>query len=358
MRSRPERLTGESAPYPNGGLIGWVEGSSEGPVLLCIGGLHGNEPAGVWALEALIEEIRARRRVMAGDFVAAVGNLSALAAGRRFMSYDLNRAWTPGQVDRSRNGLPGRTTESSAGTEALVGAEALTRLRPSRTAPEEAEMVRMMHLLDVVSARRRGPVHVLDLHTTSGRGGTFTTTADLPRNRRFAMAIPVPLVLGLAEHLEGTLLGYLDDLGFTTTVCECGQHEEPLAVTRARAAVWLTIRAAGLLPETAIPEAGPSYRIMRAARHNLPKLFETVHRHAVTPDDRYRTRPGFSNFQPVRAGQVVGCDRRGEVAVPLTGRLLMPLYQELGDDGFFVVRDVAERHSRASQRVGAHLPAS
>ncbi len=324
MGSGAERLASESAPYPNSGLIGWVEGRSEGPLLLCIGGLHGNEPAGVWALEALIEEVRARRGVMAGDFVAAVGNLSALAAGRRFMSYDLNRAWSPGQVDRSRNGT-------------------------SRAAPEDAEMVRMMRLLDMVSARRRGSVHVLDLHTTSGRGGTFTTTADLPRNRGFAMAIPVPLVLGLAEHIEGTLLGYLDELGCTTTVCECGQHEEPLAVTRARAAVWLTIRAAGLLPETAIPEVRPSYRIMRAARRQLPEVFETVHRHAVTPDDRYRTRPGFSNFQPVRAGQVVGDDRRGEVAAPLTGRLLMPLYQELGDDGFFVVREAVGRRQNDSK---------
>ena len=38
---------------------------------------------------------------------------------------------------------------------------------------------------------------------------------------------------------------------------------------------------------------------------------------------------------------MVGDDRYGEVAVPKSGRLLMPLYQEQGEDGFFVVRDTA-----------------
>ena len=361
MRSGAECIPGEPARSPSSGLIGWVQGSSEGPLLLCIGGLHGNEPAGVRALEALIGQVRARRSSLTGDLVAVVGNSSALAAGRRFMSYDMNRAWSPGQVDRSRIGPAGEATEPVVGAETLArpgpsrrGVHPLTRRRISRSSPEDAEMVRMLHLLDVVSARRRGPVYVLDLHTTSGRGGTFTTTSNLPRNRGFAMEIPVPLVLGLDEHLEGTLLGFLDELGYTTTGCECGQHEEPRAVMRARAAVWLAIRAAGLLPETAVPEARRSYKTMRAARDHLPRVFETVYRHPVTPEDCYRTRPGFGNFELIRAGQIVGDDRRGEVAVPLSGRLLMPLYQELGDDGFFVVREVAKRHDG----VDVQLPAT
>lgn len=361
MTSSAECLAGDPAPGPGSGLIGWVEGASEGPLLLCIGGLHGNEPAGVRALESLIAPIRSRRSVMAGDFVAIVGNSRALAAGRRFMSYDLNRAWTPGRIDRSRNGLVRGTAEGLVGGAARSGFEqsprgvhSLAGRRASRASTEDAEMLRMMHLLDLVSARRRGQVHVLDLHTTSGRGGNFTTTADIPRNRRFAMEIPVPLVLGLDEHLEGTLLGYLDELGYTTVLCECGQHEQPRAVTRAGAAVWLAIRAAGLLPDTAVPEAGRSYRIMRAARDRLPRVFETVHRHPVTPEDHYLTRSGFGNFQHIRAGQAVGDDCRGQVAAPVSGRLLMPLYQELGDDGFFVVREVVECRGEVDDQLHAH----
>ena len=333
MRSGAEGLAGEPVPASENGVIDWVQGRSEGPLLLCIGGLHGNEPAGVRALEGIVGEVRARRHVMTGDFVAVVGNTRALAAGRRFLAYDLNRAWTPARIGGPGNGRAIRNGD--------LGVVAHDARRAYQGSPEDGEMDRMLDLLAVVSARRRGPVHVLDLHTTSGWGGTFTSTADLPRHRRFAMAIPVPLVLGLNEHLDGTMLGHLDRLGYTTTVCECGQHEEPRAVTRATAAVWLAMQAAGLLPDAALPEARRSYELMRSARRDLPSIFETVHRHPVEPGDRYRTRPGFSNFQPISAGVVVGDDRRGEVAAPTDGLLLMPLYQELGEDGFFVVREMA-----------------
>lgn len=331
MRSSAECLATGPVPDLRSGLIGWVEGHSEGPLLLCIGGLHGNEPAGVLALKTLIEQIRARRHLLSGDFVAVIGNSRALASGRRFMSYDLNRAWTPSRVEGSRHGLAVHGEPS--------GRSSSSPRRNPALGPEDAEMVRLQHLLDAVSRRRRGPVNVLDLHTTSGWGGTFTSTADRPAHRRFAMAIPVPLVLGLNEHLEGTLLTHLDDLGYTTTVCECGQHEEPRAVNRAQAAVWLALEAAGMLSSAAIPDFESSYRIMRAARRNLPRTFEMVHRHPVQPEDRYRTRPGFTNFQPVRAGTVIGQDRTGEIVAPVGGMLLMPLYQELGEDGFFVVRE-------------------
>lgn len=301
-------------------LIGWIEGERAGPLLLCVGGLHGNEPAGVRALEDLVPEVARRRHLLKGDFVAVRGNLSALAAGRRFMARDLNRAWTPTRIARARDLNP-----SANG-------------RPA--APEDLELARLLVILEQVSARRRGPVYVLDLHSTSGGGGAFSTTADEPRHRQFAMAIPVPLVLGLNRHLEGTLTTFLDDLGHTTAVFECGQHEEPGSRARAASGIWLAIRAAGLLADRDAPEAGHGYRSIEQASRRLPRILGLTYRHPIEDEDGYLTRPGLRNFQPVRAGDVIGDDRRGEVVAPKSGRILMPLYQELGEDGFFVVRDV------------------
>ena len=312
-------------PKARGRLIGWVRGDEEGPLLLCVGGLHGNEPAGVAALEELVSEIEARSHLVRGDFVAVAGNLQALAAGRRFVSYDLNRAWTASRIGEARD----RTRSSNGGP----------------TAPEDLELVRLLGVLDEVESRRRGPAWLLDLHTTSGGGGAFTTSADEPRRRRFAMSIPAPLVLGLNQHLEGTLTGYLDGRGYTSAVFECGQHEEAESRARAASAVWLAIRAAGLLADRDAPEARSGHRRLEAAYRRLPRILEMRYRHPVEEADRYVTRPGFRNFQPVRAGDVIGDDRRGEVTAPKSGRILMPLYQELGEDGFFVVRDVVDAAS-------------
>ena len=201
----------------------------------------------------------------------------------------------------------------------------------------------MLDILDEVSARRRGPVYVLDIHTTSGCGGAFTTAADNPRHKDFAMAIPAPLVMRLDEHLEGTLTSYVDQLGYTAAVFECGQHEEAESRVRAASAIWLAIRAAGLVADTHAPEAEEGYTSLEKAYRRLPRILEVKYRHPVTEDDRYMTRSGFRNFQWVRAGDVIGDDRRGEVVAPRRGRILMPLYQEQGEDGFFVVRDIEAR---------------
>ena len=311
---------GREAWLSRSGVIGRVTGVDSGPLLLCIGGLHGNEPAGVRALETIVETIAARRRRLRGEFIAVAGNLQALAAGRRFLTYDLNRVWTPARVAavRSMDAANGSALEH-----------------------EDLEMLRILDVLDEVAERRRGPVFVLDIHTTSGGGGAFTTASDLAHNKRFAMAIPVPLVMKLDQHLEGTFNSYMDHLGYTAAVFECGQHEEAESRVRAASAVWLAIHAAGLLDWQDAPEAAVAFRALRQAYRGLPRVLESRYRHPIEPADRYRTRPGFRNFQRVRPGQVVGDDRRGEVAVPKTGRLLMPLYQEQGEDGFFVVREVA-----------------
>ena len=299
------------------GEVAWVAGPTDGPLLLCVGGLHGNEPAGVRALEEVVLGVEARRERMAGDFVAVAGNLKALAARRRFVAYDLNRAWTAARLTE---------LASSNGTEP----------------DEDREVQRLLAVLSEVAERRRGPVYVLDLHTTSGGGGAFTTTSDYLGNRRFAMEIPAPLVLGLDEAIEGTLIGYLDDFGYTTAVFECGQHNEEEAIKRAVWAVWLAVRAAGLLADADVPEARRGWKALRNAYRRLPRVLEVKYRHPADDEEGYMSRPGFLNFQPVRAGEVLGDDRRGRVTAPETGRILMPLYQEQGEDGFFVVREFSE----------------
>ena len=312
------------------GVIGWVEGRVEGPLLLCVGGLHGNEPAGVRALEEVVEHVASRRHLLAGDFVAVAGNLQALDAGRRFLSYDLNRAWTRARIKAARE----RMRSSKGGN----------------VPPEDRELLRMLAVLERVSARRRGRVHVLDLHSTSGGGGPFSTAGNSPGHRRFAMAIPVPMVRQLNEHLEGTLTRYLDRLGYTSAVFESGQHEEPEAKERAASAVWLAIRAAGLLADRDAPEAHRGYRALELECRRLPRILEMTYRHPIEEEDRYVTRPGFRSFRPVRTGEVIGDDRHGEVVAPRSGRILMPLYQELGEDGFFVVQDIAAADSAVRRR--------
>jgi succinylglutamate desuccinylase len=66
--------------------------------------------------------------------------------------------------------------------------------------------------------------------------------------------------------------------------------------------------------------------------------------------------PGFGNFQLVRRGDVLATDARGPVRSPGSFRLFLPLYQGLGDDGFFLARPVDAVWlfvSRVLRRLGA-----
>jgi hypothetical protein len=50
--------------------------------------------------------------------------------------------------------------------------------------------------------------------------------------------------------------------------------------------------------------------------------------------------PGFLSLQQVGRGQLLATDRQGEIPACCGGMVLMPLYQEQGEDGFFLVQSV------------------
>lgn len=305
-------------------VLGRVRGAHAGPTLLCVGGLHGNEPAGVAALGRVLRGLGPRAAGMRGDFVALAGNRTALALGRRYLDRDLNRAWTDERIRRLRgDGVAGESAE-------------------------DREQVELLAAIEAVVAEARGPVYFLDLHTTSGFGGPFTTFGDTLPNRDLAAHIPVPMILGLEELVDGTLLAFLGQHGIVGVAYESGQHDEPRAVDRAEAGVWLAVATVGLVEESLLPEAAAGRKLLSHDSGHLPRAMEMVYRHDIGPLDGFVMDPGYGNFSPVRAGQVVARDVRGPVAVGLDARLLMPLYQKQGNDGFFLIREFSAFWLRAS----------
>ena len=67
---------------------------------------------------------------------------------------------------------------------------------------------------------------------------------------------------------------------------------------------------------------------------------EIRHRHATQFDDGFEMEQGFENFQPVRRGQLLARNKRGPITACESGMVIMPRYQSLGDDGFFLGREV------------------
>ena len=294
------------------------------PVLVCVAGIHGNEPSGVLGLRRVLDELTGCEETLRGTLVGLVGNREALASGRRYVERDLNRIWTASEIATAIAG------EEAAGSETRELTELWRELAPLVEGPS--------------------PPIVLDLHSTSGHGPPFVVLEDTLANRAFGRAFPAPLVLGIEEELAGTLTHFLTARRVVNVGFEAGQHDDPLSVDRAAAAVWIALGAAGLLPPTH-PEVSRARRWLADRTARYPAVVEVRGRHPLHPEDGFRMRPGFESFQTVQRGQILADDVRGEIAARADGLLLMPLYQVQGDDGFFLTRPVSRRWLSLSARV-------
>ncbi len=297
-------------------VIGRFGGQNPGPLVVSIGGLHGNEPAGVLASRNVLRQLASLRPHFRGQYLALAGNLPALQHRARFINEDLNRIWQQERVDR------------------------LESTGPAPGHIEESELRELLTEIRLAVGRCADQAYFIDLHTTSAPGSPFVVVADTLRNRRLALALPAPIVLGLEENLSGTLLNFVNDLGHVAVGFEGGQHDEPSSITMHELGIWQTLRLAGCVPPVQVPAVDRVTQRLRRRFEGTPRVVEIRYRHSVAPADTFVMEPGFENFTRVRQGDLLARDQRGPIRSAESGLLLMPLYQALGEDGYFLVRSV------------------
>lgn len=295
--------------------LGRCVGRQPGPTLICLGGLHGNEPAGVLAIHRVLRSLGDRAASLQGEMVGLVGNRAALAVRRRFIDHDLNRAWRAEQLSH------------------LLKA-------PGVGDGEDREQLELDAALQRLLDESPGRVFLLDLHTFSGPGSAFAILDDTLPNREMAMDFPVPLVLGLEEELSGTLASHLTAQGVTVLGFESGQHDDPAAVDIAEAAIWVALDSCGLLQGESRGRAAKARESLQQRSESSVGIVEVLYRHPIDSRNGFAMMPGFKSFQRVVEGQLLGKAANGSITAPQAGMMLMPLYQDQGEDAFFLVREV------------------
>ncbi len=296
--------------------LGRYSGRQPGPLVICIGGIHGNEPAGALALEQVLKKLHESNPPFRGELLALAGNVNALNDGVRYRQQDLNRMWLPERV-RQLKAQPSHSTTA-----------------------EDAEQRELLNIIETALAGHKGEAVFLDLHTTSSEGSPFAIISDTLTNRRLALELGVPIILGLEENLDGTILNYINELGHAAIGFEAGQHRSPVSLRNHEAAVWITLAAAGCLKPYYVNELYELRQSLKRAAAGVPRVMELRHRHGISEADKFVMQPGFFNFSRVAKGQRLATDRRGDIVAPEDSLLFMPLYQSQGDDGFFLVREV------------------
>lgn len=185
-------------------ILGKVVGKKQTPTVIAIAGIHGNERAGINALQKVFQTIEFENIQLKGNFYGISGNINAISKNIRFQNVDLNRIWTKEQI---------------------------LKLHLEDYLDEESkEQKEIYHILKNIFETEKGPFYFLDLHTTSADTQPFITISDSLNNRKYSANFSIPTILGIEEYLDGPLLTYINEFGHVALGFEAGQHDKEVSV--------------------------------------------------------------------------------------------------------------------------------
>jgi len=298
-----------------GRIIGSYQGNKKGPTLIFLGGVHGNEPSGVFALQSVLEELNESRPTFHGQLYALSGNLSALKKGVRYSKVDLNRIWIQKNIDKLREHTAIDLNE------------------------DIHEQIDLYDTIDTILKTVEGPYYFFDLHTTSGETSPFITVNDNLLNRKFTIQYPLPIVLGIEEFLTGPILSYINELGYVAFGFEGGQHDSQFAIENHVSFIHLSMIFTGCI---SVSDANFEKHSRRLDDHSLitKSFFEIIYHYRIENEEKFHMCPDYMNFQKIHKNDKLALNHNHEIIAPLSGRIFMPLYQGKGDDGFFIIKKI------------------
>lgn len=300
-------------------IIGSLEGAQQGPMVILLAGIHGNEFAGIDAVERVFELLRGRSDQLRGKVLAVRANLKALEQNVRYIDEDMNRIWFPSIIEQIRSSSE-RDIDSS----------------------ERLEIKRLLRVLDEVESRSDQPVVLADIHTFSAQGSMFTLPNRDNRQIDLLSKIYAPMVLGVGESLRGTALKYYSNEGMLSFALEGGQHQNRLTEYNITASLMILLSAVGCIDGDDFSEMEEFRAHLKSQTQRLPIKTELVYQHIIEEEDEFEMRPGYKNFQPIKKGEWLASDQDGKIVAQCDGFVLMPLYQNQGNDGFFIIQELEE----------------
>jgi succinylglutamate desuccinylase len=320
-------------------IIGERSGSVHGPLLVVLTQIHGNEPAGFYAVQDVFNKIdeeylKKPHFDFRGKLLGLVGNLAAAKKSVRYIDTDLNRLWTQDNVKRI----------TSTPKEDL-------------TVVEEIQLKEILEIIhEQIETYKPERVVVLDLHTTTAFGGIFVIPTKETKSREIGLAIQAPVLHGFLDDLKGTVLHHFTqenykDIDLTSICFESGQHNSSDSIGHAVSAIiqcFMSI--GGFYPDDVETK---HEQLLTQDADKLPKEALLIYSHKIMEGDNFSMRRNkiYGNFDKVSEGELLATDRHGEIRAKCDGLILMPLYQKQGNDGFFIIKDVSDSASRLNRKI-------
>lgn len=295
-------------------ILGSVKGVEKSPTVVALGGIHGNERAGINALLKVFNTIRKEQIQLKGNFYGISGNLNAISENIRFKNVDLNRIWTKEEI--------------------------LKLHLEEELLPESKEQNEIYKIIKDILKTEKGPFYFLDLHTTSSDTQPFITISDSLNNRKYSSHFSIPTVLGIEEYLEGPLLTYINEFGHVALGFEAGQHDKEVSVDNCVAFIWLALVAAKCVKKRAIKKYS-FYKNSLTLFNEKQDFYKIDYKYNIKPFEDFKMVDGYKNFQEIEKNELLAFSNGNKLLSNFRGKIFMPLYQEKGDDGYFIISKIS-----------------
>lgn len=303
-------------------VIGNVRGIKESPTVIAIGGIHGNERAGLNALTKVFNTIENENIPFKGNFYGIAGNINAISKNIRFKNVDLNRIWTKDEVEKLHNGYDLEV--------------------------ESQEQYEIYIIIRDILKLEKGPFYFIDLHTTSADTQPFITISDSLDNRKYSSNFTIPTILGIEEFLDGPLLTYINEFGHVALGFEAGQHDKKESVDNSVAFLWLALVAAKCVKKKEVKNY-TFYKNSLSYFNEQQEFYKIDYKYTIKPLERFKMVDGYKNFQEIDKKELLAFSNGKEIYSSYKAKIFMPLYQEKGDDGFFIISKISKFWLKASR---------
>jgi len=282
--------------------------SNNDNTMIFVAAVHGNEKSGVTALNKFFTEIKKNQTKIQGTVIGLVGNLSALNENKRYITQDMNRLWTPKTIESK--------TQNSDKTELKI----------------------IKNYIDkIISLKKKKNICIVDLHNTSSTNGVFTIVNN-NKEKNVATCLNIPIISNLFNKIKGSLVEYYNSKNVTSIVFEGGSIGDPASIKNHEAGIWKILEKQKLIHPEAIPKrVKGNINKMTAFAKKTNGTYKVKYIHKIQPHDDFLMHPNMHNFQKIQKGEIIADDKSGPIKSPLSGHLLMPLYQEQGKEGFYIV---------------------
>ncbi len=297
-------------------ILGDITGSKQSPTVVVLAGIHGNEQAGVKASKKVLHKIKEENIPFRGNLYMIYGNINASNKGIRFEDVDLNRIWNKENLKAISNGSAEQNAEIKEQKEIYI-------------------------IIKDILDKYNGPFYFIDLHTTSSATVPFITISDSLNNRKFSSNFPVPVVLGIEEYLDGPLLTFINEFGHIALGFEGGEHHDEKSVINCEAFIWKALVHSKCVAKKDIS----NYNDYKKELSDLCckyDFFEIKYRYGLNKDEDFKMNSGFINFEPIKKNQDLAKSNGELIRATEEGRIFMPLYQNLGEDGFFILSKISK----------------